>query len=64
MKSPIAGRAGPPRPTHAAGVVISEEPLTNHVPFYKGANDIVTQYSMGDVEKIGLVKFDFLGLKP
>jgi DNA polymerase III subunit alpha len=50
--------------THAAGVVISEEPLTNHVPLYKGANDeIVTQYSMGDVEKIGLVKFDFLGLK-
>jgi len=50
--------------THAAGVVISEEPLTDHVPLYKGANDeIVTQYSMGDVEKIGLVKFDFLGLK-
>ena len=50
--------------THAAGVVISQEPLTDHVPLYKGANDeIVTQYSMGDVEKIGLVKFDFLGLK-
>jgi len=50
--------------THAAGVVISDEPLTDHVPLYKGANDeIVTQYSMGDVEKIGLVKFDFLGLK-
>ena len=49
---------------HAAGVVISEGPLTDHVPLYKGANDeIVTQYSMGDVEKIGLVKFDFLGLK-
>ena len=45
-------------------MVISEEPLTDHVPLYKGANDeIVTQYSMGDVEKIGLVKFDFLGLK-
>ncbi|MBX3325611.1 MAG: DNA polymerase III subunit alpha, partial [Nitrospira sp.] len=50
--------------THAAGVVISEGPLTDHVPLYKGANDeVVTQYSMGDVEKIGLVKFDFLGLK-
>ena len=50
--------------THAAGVVISEEPLTDHVPLYKGTNDeVVTQYSMGDVEKIGLVKFDFLGLK-
>ncbi|BFU97075.1 MAG: DNA polymerase III alpha subunit [Nitrospira sp.] len=49
--------------THAAGVVISEGPLTDHVPLYKGANDeIVTQYSMGDVEKIGLVKFDFPGL--
>ncbi len=50
--------------THAAGVVISQEPLTDHVPLYKGANDeVVTQYPMGDVEKIGLVKFDFLGLK-
>ena len=50
--------------THAAGIVISDEPLTNHVPLYRGTNDeIVTQYSMGDVEKIGLVKFDFLGLK-
>jgi len=50
--------------THAAGVVISDEPLTDHVPLYKGANDeVVTQYSMGDIEKIGLVKFDFLGLK-
>jgi DNA polymerase-3 subunit alpha len=35
-------------------------PLTDHVPLYKGPNDeIVTQYTMGDVEKIGLVKFDF-----
>ncbi len=50
--------------THAAGVVISQEPLTDHVPLYKGANgEVVTQYPMGDVEKIGLVKFDFLGLK-
>ena len=50
--------------THAAGVVISQEPLTEHVPLYKGANDeIVTQYPMGDIEKIGLIKFDFLGLK-
>ncbi|MBI4401450.1 MAG: DNA polymerase III subunit alpha [Nitrospirae bacterium] len=50
--------------THAAGVVISQEPLTDHVPLYKGTNDeVVTQYPMGDVEKIGLVKFDFLGLK-
>ncbi|MFM8540248.1 MAG: DNA polymerase III subunit alpha [Nitrospira sp.] len=50
--------------THAAGVVISESPLTDHVPLYKGSNgEVVTQYSMVDVEKIGLVKFDFLGLK-
>ncbi len=50
--------------THAAGVVISQEPLMEHVPLYKTANgEIVTQYSMTDIEKIGLVKFDFLGLK-
>ncbi len=50
--------------THAAGVVISQEPLIEHVPLYKTANgEFVTQYSMTDIEKIGLVKFDFLGLK-
>ncbi|MCA9472735.1 MAG: DNA polymerase III subunit alpha [Nitrospirales bacterium] len=50
--------------THAAGVVISQKPLMEHVPLYKTSHDeIVTQYSMTDVEKIGLVKFDFLGLK-
>ena len=50
--------------THAAGVVISQKPLMDHVPLYKTANnEIVTQYSMTDIEKVGLVKFDFLGLK-
>lgn len=50
--------------THAAGVVISQEPLMEYVPLYKTSNDeIVTQYSMNDIEKVGLVKFDFLGLK-
>ncbi len=50
--------------THAAGVVISQKPLMEHVPLYKTANnEIVTQYSMTDIEKVGLVKFDFLGLK-
>ncbi len=50
--------------THAAGVVISQKPLIEHVPLYKTANnEIVTQYSMTDIEKVGLVKFDFLGLK-
>ena len=50
--------------THAAGVVISSEPLTEHVPLYKGAKgEITTQYSMGAIEKIGLLKMDFLGLR-
>src|SRR5437899_1215583 len=52
--------------THAAGVVISHEPLTAHVPPYKGSketDEVVTQFPMGDVEKVGLVKFDLLGLK-
>ena len=36
----------------------------DHVPLYKTSNDeIVTQYTMTDLEKVGLVKFDFLGLK-
>ncbi len=50
---------------HAAGVVISDEnPLVEHLPLYKGQNDeIVTQLDMKAVEKIGLIKFDFLGLK-
>jgi DNA polymerase-3 subunit alpha len=50
--------------THAAGVVISQKPLMDHVPLYKTSNDeIVTQYTMTDLEKVGLIKFDFLGLK-
>ena len=50
--------------THAAGVVIGDRPLIEHLPLMvdKDGND-VTQYSMKYVEKIGLVKFDFLGLK-
>ena len=49
---------------HAAGIVISEEPLWNYVPCFKGKDDeIVTQFAMKEVEKAGLVKFDFLGLK-
>jgi DNA polymerase-3 subunit alpha len=50
--------------THAAGVVISSTPLVEVVPLYRGQQDeIMTQYAMKDVEKIGLIKFDFLGLK-
>src|SRR3990167_4600491 len=51
--------------THAAGVVISNKPLIEYLPLYKGPKEevVTTQYPMKDVEKIGLVKFDFLGLK-
>ncbi|HWU90095.1 MAG TPA: DNA polymerase III subunit alpha [Kofleriaceae bacterium] len=49
---------------HAAGVVIAERPLWEYVPCFRGQNDeIVTQFAMKEVEKAGLVKFDFLGLK-
>ena len=50
--------------THAAGVVISGDPLIEHVPLYRGAKgEITTQYAMGAIEKIGLLKMDFLGLR-
>lgn len=50
--------------THAAGVVISPKPLTEFLPLYKGNNDeIVTQFSMNNIEKLGLLKMDFLGLR-
>jgi DNA polymerase-3 subunit alpha len=50
--------------THAAGVVISKNPLTDHVPLVKlGEGDVNTQYDMSMVERIGLLKFDFLGLR-
>ncbi|MHC4212559.1 MAG: DNA polymerase III subunit alpha, partial [Planctomycetota bacterium] len=50
---------------HAAGVVIAEEPLTNFLPLYKpaGSDDIITQFEGPTVEKVGLLKMDFLGLK-
>ncbi len=50
---------------HAAGVVIADESLTNFVPLYKasGSDDIITQYEGPMVEKVGLLKMDFLGLK-
>ncbi len=49
---------------HAAGVVISKGPLTEHLPLMqKGDAEIVTQVSMTDVEKLGLLKMDFLGLR-
>ncbi|WP_028273065.1 DNA polymerase III subunit alpha [Atopococcus tabaci] len=50
--------------THAAGVVISEQPLQQLVPLQKGSGELpLTQYPMGNVETIGLLKMDFLGLK-
>ncbi len=49
---------------HAAGIVIAEKPLWEYVPCFRGQNgEIVTQFAMKEVEKAGLVKFDFLGLK-
>ncbi len=51
--------------THAAGVVIGDRPLTELTPLYRDprADMLATQFSMKYVEKAGLVKFDFLGLK-
>lgn len=52
--------------THAAGVVISRDPLVQHVPLQraggKSEGDVVTQYPMARLEEIGLLKMDFLGL--
>jgi len=50
--------------THAAGVVIANRPITEYVPLFRNSNgDITTQFSMKHIEKVGLVKFDFLGLR-
>lgn len=48
---------------HASGIVISNESMLDKVPLFLGGSDeIATQWEMGDVERIGLIKFDFLGL--
>jgi DNA polymerase-3 subunit alpha len=50
--------------THASGVVISDRPLVEYLPLFKGSNDeVMTQFTMDQIEKLGLIKFDFLGLK-
>lgn len=50
--------------THAAGVVISDKPLIKRIPLFKTADDqISTGFSMRSLEKIGMLKMDFLGLK-
>jgi DNA polymerase-3 subunit alpha len=49
--------------THAAGVVISDVPLVERVPLCSPKDDVVSQYSMNDIQAVGMTKFDFLGLK-
>lgn len=50
--------------THASGVVIADKPLVDYLPLYKGTrNEIMTQFPMDRIEQLGLIKFDFLGLK-
>ncbi|MGQ9617876.1 MAG: DNA polymerase III subunit alpha [Candidatus Aminicenantia bacterium] len=50
--------------THAAGIVIAPKPLTEYLPLYlTNKNEITTQFSMGDIEALGLLKMDFLGLR-
>jgi DNA polymerase III subunit alpha len=49
---------------HAAGIVISNRPMVEHCPLYRGKNDeLVIQFDMNNADRIGLIKFDFLGLK-
>ncbi len=50
---------------HAAGLVVSDKPMIEYLPVYRGKReeDVVTQFDMKMVEKVGLVKFDFLGLR-
>lgn len=50
--------------THAAGIVISNKPLLEYLPLYRGKEgEVLTQFTMKSVEDIGLIKFDLLGLK-
>ncbi len=51
--------------THAAAVVIAEKPVDQYVPlqYVKGKTEVITQWAMGDVERAGLLKMDFLGLR-
>ena len=51
--------------THAAAVVIADQPLSEYVPLQRvtGKEEVITQWSMGDVERAGLMKMDFLGLR-
>ncbi len=49
--------------THAAGVVISDAPINEYVPIQKNGDAIVTQYAKDELESLGLLKMDFLGLR-
>ncbi|OON97392.1 MAG: DNA polymerase III subunit alpha [Epulopiscium sp. Nele67-Bin005] len=49
--------------THAAGVVIAKEPVVNYVPLNSNDGVITTQFSMTNLEELGLLKMDFLGLR-
>ena len=49
--------------THAAGVVITAEPVRSYVPLSRNDDTIVTQYTMTTIEELGLLKMDFLGLR-
>ncbi len=49
--------------THAAGVIITKEPITNYIPIQKNDEVTTTQFPMGTVEELGLLKMDFLGLR-
>ncbi len=51
--------------THAAGVIICDEPLTDHVPLFQasGSDVVATQFEMKTAEEVGLLKMDFLGLR-
>ena len=49
--------------THAAGVVITDRPVSDYVPLAKNDEAVVTQFPMGTLEELGLLKMDFLGLR-
>src|SRR5699024_1717623 len=49
--------------THAAGVVITADPVYTYVPLAKNDDTAVTQYTMTTIEELGLLKMDFLGLR-
>ena len=49
--------------THAAGVVITKNPVSDYVPLARNDDTIVTQFTMTTIEQLGLLKMDFLGLR-